>query len=157
MQPGQNKWQAWQLLNYFYPVTSYRRVQKKKKATNYGCVRSLVMVREPVGQRKGLKGLGRSLKVGWKRDLAHSDVTTQGDLRTWLLCRCTRAQLAAWNTGYTYVNAVCAHIYGRLCGVTANCACEYAAVYIHSARGYIRADACEYRTNAAEHAMYRAV
>ena len=35
------------LLNNFYPAMSYRRVQKKRKATNY-CIRSLVMVREPV-------------------------------------------------------------------------------------------------------------
>ena len=32
------------LLDHFYPVTSHRRVQKKKKATDY-CVRSLVTVR----------------------------------------------------------------------------------------------------------------
>ena len=35
------------LLNHFYPAMSHRRVQKKKKATNY-CIRPLVTVREPV-------------------------------------------------------------------------------------------------------------
>ena len=37
------------LLNNFYPVTSYRRVQKEKESDELLCMdRSLVMVREPV-------------------------------------------------------------------------------------------------------------
>lgn len=77
------------------------------------------------------------------------------DFRTWLLCKCTRAQLAAWNTGYTYVNAVYAHIYGQVCGVTANCACEYAAVYIHSKRRYARTRVNRaYTQETRGHAMY---
>ena len=43
------------LLNHFYPAVSYRRVWKKKRATNYCIytVRSLVMVREPVASARG--------------------------------------------------------------------------------------------------------
>ena len=43
------------LFNNFYPVTSYRRVQKEKKATSYRyTVRSVVMVRAASCQREGL-------------------------------------------------------------------------------------------------------
>ena len=38
-------------VNNFHPMMSYRRVQKKKKATNC-CIRSLVMVRATSCQRK---------------------------------------------------------------------------------------------------------
>ncbi|KAF3422329.1 hypothetical protein E2986_10876 [Frieseomelitta varia] len=43
-------------LNHFYPVISYRRVQEKRKTTNY-CykVRPLVMVREPVASTRVYK------------------------------------------------------------------------------------------------------
>ena len=40
------------LLNNFYPAISYRRVQKRKKATVIFTVRSLVMVRESVASAK---------------------------------------------------------------------------------------------------------
>ena len=43
-------------LNHFYPVISYRRIQKKKKATSCSyTVRPLVMVRATSCQRKGLE------------------------------------------------------------------------------------------------------
>ena len=46
---------SWLLLNHFYPVMSYRRVQRRKKATNLlYTVRSLVVVRESSCQREGL-------------------------------------------------------------------------------------------------------
>ena len=63
------------LLNNFYPATSYRRVRKKRKATNC-CTRcSLVMVREPVASARGLNTEKSSPTVTGDYDYIRQTIT----------------------------------------------------------------------------------
>ena len=75
------------LLDNFYPMMSYRRVQKERKATNYYIytVRSLVMVRAISWRREGLKQ-SSSRRNYEKLTSIQKDIVERGKRCVWIDC-----------------------------------------------------------------------